>query len=232
VSTSKSKVIILGDSHLKLSVPRIYHYLSSKFEVSGFIKPGAGFEKIVGKTILGSSRLTKKDVLVCYGGANDATTVTQKKTVLQIMKFFQDNDKSNIIMLDIPHRYDLPDNSHVNKDIKTFSSKLKKITRLFKHVTILEFSFTRNCFTQHGLHPKGYGKRILAKQLVSLIYKMSCQKTEEPISLEWKMGLNDNPTSHPSNMAPNFSKTQPDTVTCRTSTRTKKPPITKQNDFS
>ena len=35
------------------------------------------------------------------------------------MKVFQDNDKSNIIMVDIPHRYNLPDNWHVNKDIMT-----------------------------------------------------------------------------------------------------------------
>jgi hypothetical protein len=85
------------------------------------------------------------------------------------MKFLQDNDKSNIIMLYITHRYDLPDNSHVNKDIKTFNSKLKKIAKLIKHVTILEFSFTRNCFTQHGLHLNGYGTGLLAKQLASLI---------------------------------------------------------------
>jgi hypothetical protein len=77
-------------------------------------------------------------------------------------------------MLDIPHRYDLPDNSDVNKDIKTFNSKLKKTAKLFKHVTILEFSFTRKCFTQHGLHMNGYGKGLLAKQVASLIYKMSC----------------------------------------------------------
>jgi hypothetical protein len=50
-------------------------------------------------------------------------------------------------MLDILHRYDLSDNSYVNKEIKTFNSQLKKIAKLFKHVTILEFNFNRNCFT-------------------------------------------------------------------------------------
>ena len=40
-----SKVVILGDSHLKGSVPRIGNYLSAKFQLSGFIKLGAGFEK-------------------------------------------------------------------------------------------------------------------------------------------------------------------------------------------
>ena len=78
----------------------------------------------------------------------------------------------------------------------------------------------------------GYGKGLLAKQLASLIYKMSFQKTEEPISLEWKMELNENATSlpsHPLTIAPNCSKSQTDTVICRTSTRIKKPPITRQN---
>jgi len=120
----------------------------------------------------------------------------------------------------------------MNKDITTSNTKLKKkIAKLFKHVTILEFSFTRKCFTQRGLHLNGYGKGLLAKQLASLIYTTNCQKTEETISLEWKMVLNDNATSHPSTVAPNCSITQPDTVTCRTSTTIKKPPITRQSDF-
>jgi hypothetical protein len=45
VQTTKSEVDILGDSHLKGSVPRIGNYLSANFEVSGFNKPGTGFEK-------------------------------------------------------------------------------------------------------------------------------------------------------------------------------------------
>ena len=53
------------------------------------------------------------------------------------------------------------------------------------------------------------------------------------------MGLNDTATTHlanketviPTNIGPDHSKTQPDTVTCRTSTRAKRPPITRQNDF-
>jgi hypothetical protein len=75
------------------------------------------------------------------------------------------------IILHIPHRYDLPDDSHVNKDIKTFNSKLKKTIKLFKLVIISEFRFTRNCFTEHGLHLNGYGKGLLAKQLASLFTK-------------------------------------------------------------
>jgi hypothetical protein len=35
------------------------------------VKPGAGFEKIVGKKIMDSFRITKNDVLVLNSGVND-----------------------------------------------------------------------------------------------------------------------------------------------------------------
>jgi hypothetical protein len=59
VSTNKSKVDILGNIHLKRNIPRTGNYLSSKSEVSEFLNLDAEFEKIVGKTIMGSFRLKK-----------------------------------------------------------------------------------------------------------------------------------------------------------------------------
>jgi hypothetical protein len=49
------------------------------------------------------------------------------------MRFLQDNDNANKKMLDVlhTHRYDLSDNSYVNKKIKAFNSKLKKIAGIF-----------------------------------------------------------------------------------------------------
>ena len=52
-------------------------------------------------------------------------------------------------------------------------------------------------------------------------------------------GLFDNATTHlankeiviPTTIALDYQKTQPNTVTCRASTRTKRPPVTRQNDF-
>ena len=78
-------------------------------------------------------------------------------------------------------------------------------------------------------------KGLITTQIASLIYKLSGKKTEEPISLKWKMELNENATTHlankeiviPMTMALDHPKTQPDTVTCRTSSRTKQPPVTR-----
>ena len=113
----------------------------------------------------------------------------------------------------------------MNKEIKTFNSKVKETAKLFHHVTILEFSSSRNLFMQHGLHLDGFGKGLLAKQIASLIYKVSGKKTEEPISLKWKMELNVNATTHlankeiviPTIIAVDHPKRQLQTVTCRTS---------------
>ena len=64
--------------------------------------------------------------------------------LLQIVKFLQDNDNVNIIMLNILHRYDWYDNSYVNKEIKNLIQNFKKTAKLFNPVKILEFSSNRN----------------------------------------------------------------------------------------
>jgi hypothetical protein len=73
--------------------------------------------------------------------------------------------------------------------------------------------------------------------MASLICNISGKKTEEPLSLKWKMELNGNATTHlakkeiviPLTITPDHPKTQPNAVTCRTSIRTKRPPVPRQN---
>ena len=76
---------------------------------------------------------------------------------------------------------------------------------------------------------------MITKQTAPLIYKLSGKKTDEPISIKQKMELNENATTHlankeiviPTSIAVDHPKTQHDTVTCRTSSRTKQPPVTR-----
>jgi hypothetical protein len=72
-------VVILGNSHLKRSVLRTGDYFSSKFEFSRFIKPDAGFETIVGRTIMDSISLTKNDVVMLSGRIIDVCISNSKK---------------------------------------------------------------------------------------------------------------------------------------------------------
>jgi hypothetical protein len=87
-------------------------------------------------------------------------------------------NNTNIIVLNIPYRHDVDKNSCVNKEIQTFNWKLRKMIKLFKHVTILEVSFSREAFTQHGLHLNRLGKRLIAKQIAREIYAVLKEKIQ------------------------------------------------------
>lgn len=100
-------IMILGDSHLRGSAIRIGGYSGKKFEVSGMIKPGASVTDIVAQTNMNYRSLTKNEVIVIHGGSNDVYRNNSKVALLQIVKFIQDINNTNIIVLDIPHRYDL-----------------------------------------------------------------------------------------------------------------------------
>jgi hypothetical protein len=64
----------------------------------------------------------------------------------------------NIILLDIPHRSNLIETSFVNKEIQVFNMKLRKVTKLYNHVKILEVSSNKELFTRHGMHLNREGK--------------------------------------------------------------------------
>jgi hypothetical protein len=61
---SKSKVVILSDSHLKGCTKRINNYLSDKFRTVGWIKLGALVEEILDKLMLDLVNLKNRDVIM------------------------------------------------------------------------------------------------------------------------------------------------------------------------
>jgi hypothetical protein len=97
----KHNIVIIGDSHCRGSAIMIRDYVGSKFEVSGITKPGAGTAEIVGQTSMNYRCLTKKDLIVLHGGANDVYRNNSKRALLQIKKFCEEIN-TNIIILDIP----------------------------------------------------------------------------------------------------------------------------------
>ena len=62
------KVVILGDSHARGCAAGVKHLLSSDFEVIGSINPGAGMKTIKDMASVQVQQLTKKDVVVLWGG--------------------------------------------------------------------------------------------------------------------------------------------------------------------
>ena len=142
-------------------------------EVQGIVKPGAGtniLTKLVEKEV---RSLTKNDVIVFCGGANDIGRNNSSKALHQITNFIAVNKHTNIILMAAPHRYDFITDSCVNKDITSFNRKLRKLTKIQHRATILEIPNIRELFTDYGLHLNGQGKEKLSNQIVAQIYTQS-----------------------------------------------------------
>ena len=59
---------VLGDSHFKETAARIDQFLTCKFEVSSWIKPGAKTDELVGTMENDFKGLEKSDVIVINWG--------------------------------------------------------------------------------------------------------------------------------------------------------------------
>jgi hypothetical protein len=160
------KVLILGDSHLKGSVFKLRSELSAKYKVIGVIRPGAGAEKIVNSFAEDLQNLHLRDIEILNACANDVYKNNMGVALTHITKFIQRNYSTNIIILDIPQRYDLPSFLCVNSEIEEFNKKLQKIATLYNHVSLLETNLKRECFTKHGLHWNFLGKTMVVELIL------------------------------------------------------------------
>ena len=124
---------VIGDSHLKETATRIDQFLTSTFEVSSCIKPGAKMEELVGTMEKDCECLRKSDVIIINGGANDVSPM-RAHTISAIGKlthFVQKYSNTNIIIVNVPHRYDLNRTSVVNSEIHAFNRQLLKVANHF-----------------------------------------------------------------------------------------------------
>ncbi|PNF19709.1 hypothetical protein B7P43_G15347 [Cryptotermes secundus] len=179
------KVLMLGDSHLKGSVVKLRSELSPKFKVFGVIRLGAGAEQIVNSSAEDLQNLHSHDVVVLNAGANDVYKNNKGVALTQITKFIQRNYGTNIIILDIPQRYDLSSSSCVNSETEEFNRQLKKIATLYNHVSLLETNLKRECFKKHGLHWNSLGKTLVVKLISMQINKVLRKELLTPVNLTW-----------------------------------------------
>jgi hypothetical protein len=131
-------------------------------------------------------RSLSKNYVVFWGGANDEGRDNSSTGLHQITNFITDNKHTNIILITAPHRYDLMQASCVNNKITSFNRKLRKMTKMHHHASILEMPNIRNLFTNHGLHLNGQGKEKLSNQIVSHIYLILDQILGSPLILKWE----------------------------------------------
>jgi len=102
-----SKIIILGNSHARGCSREVKHNLDHNVEVQGIVKPGANTEVIVNTSTKNIGKLTKKDVVVVWGGTRDVRRNETEKGVHQIKNFVENHRQTNFIVMSVPYRHDL-----------------------------------------------------------------------------------------------------------------------------
>jgi hypothetical protein len=115
--------------------------------------------------------LGRKDLIVVNGDSNDlANNSADDKSALPcLLKFAQKYANTNVLMLNVPIRYDPLTNSRTNHDIKNFNDKFQKRIKLLNHVHLIEMTTDRKYFTHHGFHQNKLGKERIAKEIACQI---------------------------------------------------------------
>ena len=81
--------MVIGDSFARGVAGKLVHNLGSTFEVIGHVKPGSGIKLITDSANQEVSTLTKKDVVVVWGAANDIAKNEAKNSITHITNFVE-----------------------------------------------------------------------------------------------------------------------------------------------
>ena len=151
------------------------------------MKPGADITPLTSSVTEETKSRTLKDILVFRGGANDVSRNDSQEGLRKLTKFVEVNSNTNIILLCVPHRHDLPSWSCVNNEIAMFNRKLNKIMKSYKHVKVLKTGLDRNLFTRQGMRMDSLGKQSMALEMPNEATKiLSKQEKVISVTITWK----------------------------------------------
>jgi len=98
-----------------------------------------------------------------------------------IRNFAQCHANTNILIMTDLHRYNLQESSCTDKEIHTYTCKLKKMLKLMKHSDVLETTSIRSDFTKHRLHLNMNGKERMAKLIGQKV--TSLKNVQQPLTI-------------------------------------------------
>ena len=117
----KQKIVIIGDRHAKGRAAEIKHKFGETFEVIGYVQPGSKLEEITYMARKEIDELTKKDMVVVWGGANNIAKNESEKDLEYLSNFVKQRMNTNIILVGAPQRHDLLTESCVNEEVVKYN---------------------------------------------------------------------------------------------------------------
>jgi hypothetical protein len=221
------KVVVIVDSHARGCATQLIGNLGEAFEVTGFVKPGTGLEVITTIESEGINKLTKKDVVVIWGGSHNIAKNAAKTGLKHMVRFVKEKSNMNIVIMEAPQRHDLSTLSCVNNEVIVFNRKLQKMIKAYNNIKILDVDTSRGHFTCHGLHMNGIGKEKMARNVSEVVKKMAIRKEETPVTLVWK----DKSVGKSGETEEKSDVSEKKEIEVQTSGRKRKQPVARRDDF-
>jgi len=120
------------------------------------------------------------------GGSNDFERNRHGKNLTLIVKFLEATQHTNVLLIDVPPRYDLNTIPNINTKIINHNKKLHKITKSFKHVQLVKAITNRDLFTRHERHLSKEGKEAMTREIIEkLLINVDSPKVDVA-HLPWK----------------------------------------------
>jgi hypothetical protein len=189
-SPKKHQIILIGDSNIRGYASSLEPLLNSNYNLYSVVKPGSGTNELEKSAIEEIRQLNHDDITILCYGTNDLDLKNSRNpkgkfscTFQNIKNFIMKNNHTNILLMNIPLRYDIPNSPYVNKIILMLNRKLQKLVKINPH--FLEISNDRSLFTNHGPHRNKLGKNLVKLQLASALLIAFAPNTSKPIPLEW-----------------------------------------------
>jgi hypothetical protein len=140
----KHKILITGNSHSRDMTAELQHNRDKNFGVQGVVKPSSDLLSILNPGIEDTKDLTKNDITVVLGGTRDVSENETDNDLSQIRTFVKMHSKTNILVLELPDRYNLNTNSCVNREGKVSNRKLSKYMKAFEYTSTVEVYYSKN----------------------------------------------------------------------------------------
>jgi hypothetical protein len=74
-----------------------------------------------------------------------------------------------VVVINVPYRHDLQESSCVNSTVEKFNRKLRKYSKAFANLHLLEVENCRDLYTNHGLHLNWKCKESMGGKIVNVI---------------------------------------------------------------
>jgi len=215
-------IVLIGDSHIRGYVNSLKPLLNSDYNLYCVVKPGSGSDELMASASEVIRSLSHEDLVVVCSGMNDYDLNDFSLTFRNIKSYIMSNNHTNILLMNVPFRYDLSNSVSVNKNISVLNRRLQKLAKAFSHISFLGTVNNRILFTKHGLHRSKLGKKLINFQLAHHFLTIFYQETSLPITVGWQDKCDD--INLPSDTV--LEKIFP-----RKPIRTRKTPVSNSNDF-